>query len=166
MNYSQMTEEEIRAAAKEAGIRNWHNKKIENLLSELVPQNEESVEAVQEPEEVPYILTVLESLSHKECAKLVQWAEYRWSHTNPTGVDYNKVNLFKEFVRIYNHVPQVVFDDFLNNLAYLYNWDVNEDSIIPQSAWRLPPSWYVRTYEVCGDDKNLLQALMEAVTNA
>jgi hypothetical protein len=32
---TEMSDEEIRAKAKEKGIKNWHNKKIENLLIEL-----------------------------------------------------------------------------------------------------------------------------------
>lgn len=31
----EMTDEEVRIKAKEKGIKNWHNKKIENLLVEL-----------------------------------------------------------------------------------------------------------------------------------
>lgn len=32
---SEPTEEQIRALAKEKGIKNWHNKKIANIITEL-----------------------------------------------------------------------------------------------------------------------------------
>lgn len=34
-NTGKLSVDEVRAAAKEAGIRNWHNKKISNLKKEL-----------------------------------------------------------------------------------------------------------------------------------
>ena len=34
-DYSDMSEDELRAEAKKQGIRSWHNKKLENIITEL-----------------------------------------------------------------------------------------------------------------------------------
>lgn len=38
LNGKEVTEEELRQMAKEAGIKSWHNKKVENLISDLTSE--------------------------------------------------------------------------------------------------------------------------------
>jgi len=42
MDFEQMTEEEIRNAAKERKIRNYHNKGLERLKKEILERDEET----------------------------------------------------------------------------------------------------------------------------